>query len=655
MKRTLLVIAAGLAAGGCATPERPSGLDPRITADIGRVTAERPVPRTARATEDALIPSIRLELPQIDGRSLEPRFDLSVRAAPAQQVFMSIVSGTRYSMLVHPDVSGSISVSLKDVTVREALDALRDLYGYEYRITGTRILVQQVSMQTRVFRVNYMVGQRTGLTSIQVNSGISGQPTGPQAGANPAAASTPGVPMPGGGTPAGAPGGATAGRAGTSTQVVTTTRMDFWSELADSIRAIVGAPVPVTSSASPGGAPGGAPGALPGLPGSSGGSPTGSAPASSSAAAGGGAPEGSRAVVVNPQSGIIVVRAMPRELRGVEEYLRAMRLAVERQVMLEAKIIEVTLGDAYQSGVNWAKFQSNLRAGFAGPRGLDTSSGIPGTPTNTVTRGGGTLFGNLTQFTDSTFSGAPTIGPAGLFGNTAGAFGLALQSGSFTALLEFLESQGSVQVLSSPRIAAINNQKAVLKVGTEEFFLTSIQGGTSGSSSGTTAATTTLPTLVVQPFFSGVALDVLPQIDEDGSVILHVRPTVSDVVTDNKVVNLGSQFGPITLPFAKSTASETDSIVRVQDGNVVAIGGLMKVDVVDTRSGLPGLQDTSLGQLFGTRRRSTVKKELVVLIRPTVVKSETELFDDARESLTRMQNLMNGGPGFVKPISATLP
>ena len=148
------------------------------------------------------------------------------------------------------------------------------------------------------------------------------------------------------------------------------------------------------------------------------------------------------------------------------------------------------------------------------------------------------------------------------------------------------------------------------------------------------------------PFFSGIALDVLPQIDEDGSVILHVRPTVSIVEQDNRTFNLGSQFGQITLPLAKSTASETDSIVRVTDGNIVAIGGLMKVDVVDTRSGLPGTADSAFSGLTGSRRRTVIKRELVVMIKPTVVKTENELTEDARNAATRMDGMM-GRPGFV--------
>ncbi|HEY9380987.1 MAG TPA: hypothetical protein VIQ01_07045 [Burkholderiales bacterium] len=221
-------------------------------------------------------------------------------------------------------------------------------------------------------------------------------------------------------------------------------------------------------------------------------------------------------------------------------------------------------------------------------------------------------------------------------------FGLAFQTNSFAALLNFLEGQGSVQVLSSPRIATLNNQKAVLKVGTDEFFITNVQSGTSNVSGTTTGGTNTFPTLTLQPFFSGVALDITPQIDDASNVILHVHPSVSNVVQDNRQINLGALFGgDISLPLARSTVSETDSIVKVTDGNIVAIGGLMKVDISDSRSGLPGAQDVPVvGNLFGSRDRLAVKKELVILIKPTIIGGETDPVEigQARDRMLELGN-----------------
>jgi MSHA biogenesis protein MshL len=317
----------------------------------------------------------------------------------------------------------------------------------------------------------------------------------------------------------------------------------------------------------------------------------------------------------------------------VETYLKAIRLSVERQVMLEAKIIEVTLNEQFQAGVNWARFTNRGAGGLIEP---GATLGTTGTVSNAA------LSASVSGRALAATSSAGTLIP----GVPGGALlGLAFQTDNFAGLLQFLESQGSVQVLSSPRIATLNNQKAVLKVGTDEFFITNITGGTT-TTAGATAATTgtnTFPTLTLRPFFSGVALDITPQIDAESNIILHIHPSVSDVAQQDRQVNLGTLFGGnITLPLARSTVSETDSIVKVGDSNIVAIGGLMKVDVSNDQSGLPGLQNIPIaGQAFRSNRRTAVKKELVILIKPTVVQSDRELQHDLQETRDRM--MINGG------------
>jgi len=188
-------------------------------------------------------------------------------------------------------------------------------------------------------------------------------------------------------------------------------------------------------------------------------------------------------------------------------------------------------------------------------------------------------------------------------------------------------------VLSSPRIAAMNNQQAVLKVGTENFFVTGVTTNIA-SGAGIAGSAVITPTITVQPFFSGVALDVIPSIDEDGSVILHVHPSVSNVTQNNLLVNLGT-LGSYTLPLASSSVSETDTVVRVHDGNIVAIGGLMKINDQESSSGLPGLGSLpGLGYLFSSKEKSHVKQELVILIKPTVVQSDGQA-DASRDDLRR--------------------
>src|SRR6266480_3399780 len=548
MKLAATAVSLALVAG-CAAPPPTKGVLPAISSELASA-AERKPPARPEALDRALLPPVQMGMPSIAGVDLEPRFDLNVSNAPAAQVFMSIVSGTRYSILLHPEVSGVISVSLKDVTVEEALSAIREQYGYDYRAEGTRIFVQPAGLQTRVFQVNYPPGQRRGTTEIRVTSGAVTDTGG---GAAPTAGGA-------------APASTTSSHALETSRVTTQQQSDLWADLRTALLAIVG---------------------------------TG---------------EG-RSVIVTPQSGVVVVRAFPQQLRAVEQYLRATRLSIERQVMLEAKIIEVTLSGEYQAGINWAIFNRRIAAGQ-----LSSSAAV-----------GGAAAAELVA--DTARRSIVSSAGAAAASNPAGAvFGLALQTPSFAALLTFLESQGNVQVLSSPRIATLNNQKAVLKVGTDEFFVTNV----STTTTTTTAGSQTSPSVTVQPFFSGIVLDVTPQIDQGSNIILHIHPSVSEVTESTRVVNLGGGNPSITLPLAKSTVNETDTIVRVTDGNIVAIGGLMSVDVRDRRGGVPGLADDSI---LRNTDRTVSKRELVILLKPTLIVADRNWEQDIEQTRGRLESL----------------
>ena len=219
----------------------------------------------------------------------------------------------------------------------------------------------------------------------------------------------------------------------------------------------------------------------------------------------------------------------------------------------------------------------------------------------------------------------------------ASLFGLAFQTRNFASLITFLETQGAVQVLSSPRVAALNNQKAVLKVGTDQFFVTSITGTPIATViGGPPNAVQVTPTF--NSFFSGVSLDITPQIDEDGNILLHIHPLVSDVQNSPVAFNFGLG-GSQDIPLAKSSINETDTMVRAQDGNIVALGGLMQVQVTNQNSGVPGLQDIpGIGAAFRSTTRTTVKKELVILLKPTVISSDYNWEGDIRESRERIRS-----------------
>jgi MSHA biogenesis protein MshL len=313
--------------------------------------------------------------------------------------------------------------------------------------------------------------------------------------------------------------------------------------------------------------------------------------------------EKGRKVAVNQQTGMVMVRATPDEMRVIEEYLQSTQNVVTRQVILEARIIEVLLSDSFQSGINWG--------------GLSTS----GTDTLTVGQtGGGSLFSG--SGVSSIYGNTGDLNPAdygAVNGTTTSAFGgifsMALQTTDFTAFIELLKTQGDVQVLSSPRVSTVNNQKAVIKVGSDEFYVTNISTDTTSTTGNTSVS------VELDPFFSGVALDVTPQISEQGNIVLHVHPSVSDVAEQTKTID--TTFGTLTMPLAASNIRESDTIIRAANGQVVVIGGLMQNSTQDDVASVPILGDIPLlGALFRHTKKSTRKSELVILLKPTVIDAD---------------------------------
>jgi MSHA biogenesis protein MshL len=539
------IVLAVLLLAGCASPFGKNGKE-AMNAELGRgATRTAPVAPPPVAVQQAVMDAVR-EAPPIAVRSesQEPRFNLTVNNAKASEVFMGMVTGTPYSMLVHPDVTGTLTLNLKNVTVPEAMEAIRALYGYEYEVQGKRIIVPSPVAQTRMYQLNVLAMERKGKSDIRVVSGSVNTSSG--TGSSGGTGSSP----------------ASASKSLETSSVQTSTDSNYWEEVTSSLKTLVG--------------------------------------------------EGG-SVVVSPQSGIVIVKATPANLYMVEKYLRASELVSARQVMLEAKILEVQLNDGYQSGINWATLQRGGKLAI-GTNGLNPDG------STAINLGVGGTVANML--------GGAIPGPAGSL------FGVAFNDGNFGAVINLLKSQGAVHVLSSPRIATINNQKAVLKVGTDDFFVTEVTGGTPAYSGGPA----TPPTIVVQPFFSGIALDVTPQIDDKDNITLHVRPSVSKVTQNDKVINLGSAFGSYTLPLASSAISETDSVVRLKDGQIVAIGGLMSQSFDDSKNRIPLLGEIPvLGQLFGNTSQTSQKRELVVLIKTTLIRDSQDWNQDLEATQHRFE------------------
>ena len=570
----LLFLALGLA--GCSTVNTNQTHD-LINAEMRKASLAKTEAAQPAQVSAALLPPLQIELPKARQTS-EERFSVSFNNIPAAQFFMSVASGTRYNVVVHPEVAGTITANLRDVTLFDALDTIREVYGYDYKVEGTRIVIKPLTMQTSVFQVNYLTFTRKGSSDTRVSSG-SVSSAGSQTTQNQTGAQNNNT-----GQNNGQNGGQNRSSGSDSSTITTSSNSDFWTELRSALEAIVG-----------------------------------------------GTKEG-RSVVVSPQSGVVVIRAMPDELRSVAAYLKATQLSVDRQVILEAKILEVQLNDSYQSGINWASFAS-FRGNTANR--VAVGSVNSGTTLSSLPFDGSKPAAMLANAGANTLEA--TAGYAlGAMGNAANSiFGLAFQTSNFATLITFLESQGNVNVLSSPRISTVNNQKAVLKVGTDEFFVTNVSSTTT-----TGTATTTTPSVTLQPFFSGVVLDVTPQIDDRGNIILHIHPSVSQVSTVNKSINLGGAGGAINLPLASSNTSETDSIVRGQDGQIIAIGGLMQQTTMVDKSQLPGAGNLpGVGALFRNTNQVMQKRELVILLKPTIVQSQSNWNQDVLDSQRRIQDL----------------
>lgn len=652
MKKIVPWLAVTLTACTASHPPRDVSTQNRIAEEMQQAAQKRDkgaaLPDSVSAS---LLPPLRQTLPRPSGKQLEQRFSLVVNDAPINQVLMSIVTDTPYSILLKPKSApptqpganpaaaaatalnalaapgDKVTVNLKDVTVFEALDALREIYGYDYTIEGKRIYVQPPELQTRLYQVNYIIGQRRGVSDLQVIGGASAGSNSGNSGTGTTTTTS---------TTSGTSNGSTGFASVQASALSTIAKSDIWAEVEDALRTSLGCQIPKNVAGRSGGTAGAG---MPGVPGASGTS-TGSSGGASRADVSfqgdmqtperqrgvDGCTDG-RALNINQMSGTIVVRGMPGELRLIEKLLRSMQLNIERQVIIEAKIIDVELNSESQQGINWAGFhQGQHRLSVGSNPNILSSTTSPG---GTVTAG--TTLGDLL--------GTTLLGTAAGSAFSAG-LGMAVQARNFSALINFLETQGRVHVLSSPRISTLNNQKAVIKVGSEEPFVTSISGG---SSTATTAGPiTTPPTLNYQPFFSGISLDVTPQIDARDNITLHVHSLVNSILEKEKI-SLPSTNAPM-VPFAVNTINETDSVVKTRDGQVVVIGGLMTETTEDTRSKIPGAGDVpAAGSLFRKGNQRSTKRELVLLLKPTVVKDDSAWANDIAETQARIERL-DGGP-----------
>ncbi|MCG9755675.1 pilus (MSHA type) biogenesis protein MshL [Shewanella insulae] len=522
----------------CQTTDRPQPVESKSAIDTS-IAAAQNKPQTPPPA--AVMPdSVQRELQSsallgslTPSQPSERRFDVSAKDVDAKVFFPSLVQGTPLSVAVHPNVTGTVSLSLKGVTLSEALQVVEDIYGYEVSREGRILRVFPAGMRTETFPLNYLYMERQGLSLTSVNSGrISDNNNNRNNNGNNSNNYNNNNSSNNGGDG----NGNNSNETTNGTFIRSKTKTDFWGELKETLESIIGN--------------------------------TGDG----------------RQVVVSPQAGLVTIRAFPNELRQVKTFLKTAETHLQRQVILEAKVLEVTLSDGYQQGIQWDTLGDYDRRGHQIDVNMSTS---PATIADNISE----VLGGVTSLT--------------------------LKGADFSTMITVLDTQGDVDVLSSPRVTASNNQKAVIKVGRDEYFVTNVSSTTVA---GTTPVTT--PEVELTPFFSGIALDVTPQIDEEGSVLLHIHPSVIDIKEQNKSIKVSQDT--LELPLAQSEIRESDTVIKANTGDVVVIGGLMKSENIELVSKVPLLGDIPLlGEAFTNRSNSLRKTELVILLKPTVVGAET--------------------------------
>ena len=468
-------------------------------------------------------------MPQLNSDSMSPgtetvkRFRIQAKGVEARTFFASLVKGTEYSAAIHPGVSGNLTLNLTDVTLDEVLAVAQDMYGYDIEKRGKVIQVYPAGLRTVTIPVDYLQVKRSGRSLTTITTGTISNSDNSSSNSSSSDSNSSNSSNSSNTSNSTSNGG---------TEIETTSESDFWPQLETAVAHLIGS-------------------------------------------------GDGQSVVVTPQASVITVRAYPDEIREVRQFLGISQKRLQRQVILEAKIMEVTLSDGYQQGISWSNLSKSI--GNGGVVIERPAKALP--PLDAIS----SLLGGQTNVT--------------------------ISDGSFEAVLSFMDTQGDLNVLSSPRVTAANNQKAVIKVGTDEYYVTDLSSSVGSGDNANVA-----PEVELTPFFSGISLDVTPQIDDKGSVFLHVHPAVIEVEEEVKELNLGSTTGLVQLPLAKSSIRESDSVIRARDGDVVVIGGLMKSNTSDVTSKVPFLGDIpALGHLFRNTNQLTQKTELVILLKPTIV------------------------------------
>lgn len=562
------LLGATLALGACAYPS------PKMPASTAHLFDQT----NARGMDDVPAPVTTPTLPPPRNQPRLPTYSVVVNEVPLKDLLFALARDTKQNIDVHPGLSGLVSLNAIDETLPAILDRIARQVNLRWKQEGRTIYVIPDTPYVRTYRVNYVNVTRETDSTVAVSGQIGTVTSGA-----------------GGGTTGGAGAGAAGpGTNASSATVTTKSRNDFWETLEKNVKGILAATRAQSLSADERAARAEAAKAL---------REERIAQAEAVARAGDNAQElFSRAfdtqsqpplpgdvtneVIVNSVAGTLTILASERQHALVQEYLDNVLSAAQRQVLIEATIVEVELSRAYQAGVDWGRVASSPGAGLEFNQQLLGPNRLNDTPVTALT------FGSRSV--------------AGIFG-----------------AIKVLEQFGNTRVLSSPKVMAINNQTALLKVVRNEVYFQVQQQISQAANTGNLQAITTIARTV--PI--GLVMALTPQINEAGTVTLTVRPTITSqvgrAVDPNPVLQVDN-FVPVV------EIREIESVLQLASGQTAILGGLIKDEVRRNRDQVPGIGNTRIGDLFAYRNEEARKTELVIFLRPTVVKSPSMESGDLR-------------------------
>ncbi|MDB5490509.1 MAG: bacterial type and secretion system family protein [Micavibrio sp.] len=561
--------------GNMETQDYRDGLAPRIAQEDEK---------GANAAPDAAIPDLQAYIasPSKDLKPM-PLVSISVnQTVPLRDALFELASQAGYDIELDPRIKGSIIFTAREKPFDLVIDRISDIANLRYKFENNILRVEMDSPFQKVYKIDYLSFVRKNTSSI--NNDISVVTGG---GAN----------------------------AGSKFQAANTSEADFWGELNTGLSQILGVPqsqgsmmtakdptitaapanpVAVEAVAAPGAdgktAPVAAPAAtlqVQSLP--TGTADTAAAPAAAPVA--GQSPDGST-FSMNKQAGMISVNATERQHKLIEAYLKELRRSVSSQVLIEAKVLEVSLTDEFAAGVNWNTLKNMFGEFSLGFGAVSTAS-----------------------------AGLPGFDPASLNPTSLAQF--AYNGNDITALVQALDRFGTVKALASPRLMVLNNQSAVLNVANNQVYFevkVDVTAGTNGSATQTTVNSTihTVP--------EGVLINVQPSINlDDQSVSMAVRPTITRItsyVNDPGVayVTQANNISGITSRVPVVNVQEMDSVLKINSGQTLVMGGLMQDRTQSTQQGTPVLSEIPMfGALFRNQGDKVSKTELVVLMKATIV------------------------------------